>query len=239
MSKVKYGVTVYTSSTNEIKHLKPQAVLDIFQYGAVKHSEEYKIDGPSIVNQDVIWILVTNKYEVLKHENGQGNYEIETWPRKSNSRIKHFREYILKNENGEVVIKGTSVWCLFDLNKKLPCSRPEISFPFELIDECVMDGEPNKIPTLDIKTAAVLNSFPILRSYYDSNHHTNNAVYGQFIYECLNENETVKKLQIDYINQTYVGDIIDIYSIKNAAKPQYFAGYCGDKLIFKALVEVE
>lgn len=239
MFKQEYKITIYTTSTNEFKHLKPQAVLDVFQYGAVRQSEEYKIDGPSIIEQGIIWILVNNKYEILKHENGQGEYTLITWPRKSNSKVKHFREYVLRNDKGEDVVKGTSVWCLFDLERKIPCFREGICFPFELLDEAVCGGEPKKIPTLDVKNAAKLNSFSILRSYYDSNNHTNNSIYGMFIYECLDAGKKVKSLQIDYINQTYVGDVIDVYTIKNAAEPQYFAGYCGEKLIFKALVEVE
>ena len=54
-----YNITVYTSMVNENKDLKPQAVLDIFQYGAVRCSEAYKIDGPSIIDQGVIWVLVS------------------------------------------------------------------------------------------------------------------------------------------------------------------------------------
>ena len=90
-----YNVTVYTSMVNENKDLKPQAVLDIFQYGAVKSSEEYSIDGPSIVHKGVIWVLVSVHYEVFKRGTGQGEYKLKTWPRKSKSKIKHLRDYII------------------------------------------------------------------------------------------------------------------------------------------------
>ena len=235
-----YNITIYTSMVNENKDLKPQAVLDIFQYGAVRSSEEYHIDGPSIIDQGVIWVLVSVHYETLKFGTGQGEYILKTWPRKSYSKIKHLREYVLVDENNDVVIKGTSLWCLIDINTKMPCYRPNIGFPAnELLEDKVFEHEPPTITTQLIKNAAEPQYFPILKSYYDSNKHTNNANYGMFIFEAMNKEDTIKTFTLDFISQSFFGDIICVFSIKNTAEPQYFSEYVGEKLIFKALVEVK
>ena len=234
-----YNVTVYTSMVDENKDLKPQSVLDIFQYGAVKQSEAFKIDGPSIVHQGVIWVLVSIHYEVFKTGTGQGEYVLKTWPRKSSSKIKHLRDYIIFDSNNDVVVKGTSTWCIVDIKTKMPVYRPDICFPEELLEDKVFDKEPTRIIAQDVKNTAEPQYFSVLNSYYDSNKHTNNAVYGLFIYEVLSKNYKVKKFTLDFINQTFVGDKIAVYNTKNAAEPQYFCGYVGEKLIFKALVEVE
>ena len=234
-----YNITVYTSMVNENKDLKPQAVLDIFQYGAVKQSEVYKIDGPSIIDKGIIWVLVSVNYEIMKHGTGQGEYVLKTWPRKSSSKIKHLRDYVLYDEKKEIVVKGTSVWCIVDLKTKMPCYRPEICFPGELLDYGVFENEPKRIRGLEIKNAAKPNYFSILNSYYDSNKHTNNANYGLFIYEGLDKGCKIKSLSLDFVNQTFVGDKVAVYSVKNPAEPQYFVGFVGENTIFKAIVEVE
>ena len=225
---------------NENKDLKPQAVLDVFQYGAVRSSEEYHIDGPSIINQGVIWVLVYVHYEVLKYGTGQGEYVLKTWPRRSKSKIKHLREYLLLDENNDIVVKGTSVWCLIDINTKMPCYRANIGFPpEELLEDKVFEDEPPKIMTQSIENAAEPQYFPILKTYYDSNKHTNNANYGMFVFEVMDKNDTVKKFTLDFISQSFYKDVISVFTIKNAAEPQYFSGYVGETLIFKALVEVK
>ena len=234
-----YNITVYTSMVNENKDLKPQAVLDIFQYGAVRCSEAYKIDGPSIIHKGVIWVLVSVKYEVIKNGTGQGEYVLKTRPRKSLSKIKHLRDYVLYDEHNEIVVKGTSVWCIVDIKTKMPCYRPEICFPDELLDYGVFENEPRRIRGIEIKNTAEPQYFSILNSYYDSNKHTNNANYGMFIYESLDKGARIKSLTLDFVNQTFVGDKIAVYSVKNTAEPQYFAGFVGENTIFKAIVEVE
>ena len=234
-----YNITVYTSMVNENKDLKPQAVLDIFQYGAVRQSEAFKIDGPSIIDKGVIWVLVSVNYEITKYGTGQGEYVLKTWPRKSTSKIKHYRDYVLYDEKRNVVVKGTSVWCIVDIKTKMPCYRPEICFPGELLDYGVFETEPRRIRGLDIKNTAEPQYFSILSSYYDSNKHTNNANYGMFIYECLNKGSRIKSLSLDFVNQTFIGDKIEVYSSKNTAEPQYFVGFVGENTIFKAIVEVE
>jgi hypothetical protein len=60
-----------------------------------------------------------------------------------------------------------------------------------------------------------------------------------FIFESLDENVKIKTFTLDFVSQTFVGDIIEVISCKNATEPQYFVGNVGEKLIFKALVEVE
>ena len=234
-----YNITVYTSMVNDNKDLKPQAVLDIFQYGAVKQSQAYHIDGPSIIDKGVIWVIISIHYEVLKHNTGEGEYVLKTWPRKSNSKIKHLRDYILCDKEGNEIIKGTSTWCLIDLKTNFPVYRPDICFPDELSDDKVFIEETKRIVIDNSKITADPEYFPILKSYYDSNKHTNNAVYGMFIYELLNKKSILNSLTIDFISQTFVGDKLKVYSYKNAAEPQYFVGYVDEKLIFKALVEEE
>ena len=93
------------------------------------------------------------------------------------------RDYLVYDESGKIVIRGSSKWCVLDINTHMP-KRITPLFPYP-VDAYKTDRamEPNaeyfakpEISGMKIKTFTVRNS------ELDTNFHMNNARYGDMIY---------------------------------------------------------
>lgn len=238
MIKESYHLNLYTSQINESKALKPNAIFDIFQLAAGMHAAKYSFDGPTIMHKGIIWLLVENKYEVVANLDSIYEIIVETRPI-GNGKIKHLRDYIIYDIYGNTLIKGTSVWCLFDINKKTPIVDNEIKFIGDFYEKRAFDEPLEKIKIIEKEELTNIKSFEMNRSYYDVNNHVNNSFYAGFIYDCLDPSLNIESIKIDYVHQTFLNDRIDIFSTKLNENRLYFAGYVDDLLVFKAIIEVK
>ena len=163
---------------------------------------------------------------------------MKTW-QSYKGRVDYERDYLICDENDEVLIKGTSKWCLIEtLTRRIvPTSRlgVDITYPgkrnyekrFEKLNFSLDD-------VIDEKT------YTVYQSHLDHNFHVNNTKYGEFILNTisLSQDEQIKNFEINYIKEVRLNNELTIKF--NKQKNQYFIeGYSNNELAIRSFLEVE
>ena len=112
----KYTYTVMNRTCFD--EIAPWSVLDIFQDVASGHVEEYHLCFDGMLSKGLIWVLVRTKYQVI-NDPKPSNKElyVTTW-QSEQARADFTRDYIIKDKDGNILIKGSSKWCLIDINTR-------------------------------------------------------------------------------------------------------------------------
>jgi len=178
----------------------PVALLNYLEETAISHSHASGYGVDKLKSDNMGWILLRWSVEINKLPILNDTITVETWASGFN-RFYATREYEVRDASGNSIIKGTSLWVLFDIERRRPLRIPlyfgdaygitptrTINDPFENLNGCE-----NSIINIE---------FPIKRSDIDTNKHVNNARYIEWILETVPDNiyneSTLKKIEIYY-----------------------------------------
>ncbi len=205
--------------------LKPYSIFNLFQEVASQAST-INLDREL---QDRSWRLLRTKYIILKQPGLSEKVFVETRPLPAH-KSEFRREFIISSTDHNVLVKGSSIWCIDDVAEEL-LSRDEI-----LNDE---DQDLNQ-EIVNLKPDV---QFPIFKhqvraSDLDFFLHLNVARYGEIIFDAMNlqKNEFIKQIQINFLNPVGVGEVISI-SKANFENKYFLIGTVPDKIVFRAFVK--
>ena len=164
----------------------------------------------------------------------------ETWPLKP-GRALFFREYRAL-VGGEVRVRATSRWCLFDLKEQkiLPSNTLDSSdFSLYRTDKA-MENVSWKIPFS--KEGTPCFSVNVGIAEYDHYHHVNNTKYADYIFSCFKEQEwnekSLKGFQINFIRQCREEERIDFYR-REEDGAVLISGFVGNECAVSARLRFE
>lgn len=228
-----YEYEVLSQQLDQYGYLKPEGVLDLFNQAAVRQASEYNLGFEILIKENLIWIMLRQKVELVSQVYTPKIIKLKTWPLKPN-KFEYFRDFSLYDENDQLLYRGSSVWCLFNLKTNFMELKNKKDFVGNFIAE---------YPQINIKKLNFLFddefkktlSFNILKSYLDKNRHTNNARYIQMVYDS-SKFDYFKDFQIEYIKQTFLGQCVDVYLKEISPNCEYFIGKVNNDIIFKASV---
>jgi acyl-ACP thioesterase len=218
--------------------LAPHGVLDIFQDIAGKHSESYGMSFDEMLSKNRIWVLLRVKYKVIKNVPLYSKVNVTTWPRKKGL-VDFDRETIVCDLDNNVLVAGISKWVVLDSTTRKIIPATHIEYNAETSDDSNFDDRFDKIKDFDVEN---LNSYQCKVEFCDTDHngHTNNAKYACMVLNALNLNkdEVIEEFQIDFINESHFGDIIDVYHIKND-DTYLIKGINNNKVIFLCKIKIK
>ncbi len=226
-----------SSDYDTYDELTPYAILDIFQDIAGEHATKLGLGFHDMISKNLLWVLLRTKYEVVKMPQMYENVIVSTWP-EVKGRADMNRDYLIKNDKGEVLIKGKSKWVVIDLNSRRLVRASNVNYPDgEYILENTFD-ELYKLDDFDIENLTphlVRTSFSDL----DHNGHVNNASYANYIVDVLNlkREEKIKTFEINYEKELMQNQCFEVY-VKRDDKVILLKGLKEDTLIFKAKLEL-
>ena len=218
--------------------IAPHGVLDIFQDIAGKHSDSYGMSFEEMMSSNMIWVLLRVKYRVIRNIPLYSKVNAITWPKKKGL-VDFDRETIITDMEGNTLIEGISKWIVLDVatRKIIPAKHIEYCAPcpedslfndkFDKIKDFNIDG-------LDKKT------YVVQFCDVDHNGHTNNAKYATMALNtlCLSKDEVIKEFEINFINESYLNNEIDLYNIKED-KTYFVKGVSKDKTVFLCKIVLE
>ena len=238
--KMERDFFIYTKDVDMNDIIKPHAVLEIFQDMAALHAIDLGCGYEVCKQNNMAWILLYNKVEIVKPPKYFKNYKVKTWP-KPNRRIEYNREYLMVNENDEPLIKGISNWAVINYE-----TRSIVRKGFEFEGEYV--SETNYIEPAKRKLELDENNFNNYFEYktsaddLDHNGHVNNTRYLKMIYDFLNlqmEQKYINYIEIAYIKEARFEEIIKIGYNKISDNKYEFIGYVNNEKCFEAIIGVE
>lgn len=191
-----------------------RTLLSIMEDVATLHSDNvgYGLNDIEITRKG--WVLLDWKLEVVRRPKYNESVEVSTWSRRF-ERAYAYRDYLFKDENGEIIIKATSRWILFDIDTRRPQrlteeigelykSEPDISAFEEEMTELKVDTE--------LLENAVRTSYTVLRRDIDINRHMHNITYLEVALEAIPmeiyESKTFNSVRIHYKKEIRFDDAV-------------------------------
>lgn len=189
--------------------VSPYSVLSIFQDVATKHAEALGVGFSSMLQKKLLWVTMRIKFEVLKDINANEKYKIVTYPSGKNM-MEFDRDYVIFNENGDLILKGQSKWCLINSETRRISRMID---GIELANEQpIFDGRFLKTESFEPRFLPDY-SYKIVPGDIDNNRHTNNTVYAKMVENLLkNETKKIKFFQLNFLKECVLGNRVDVYS---------------------------
>ncbi len=202
------------SDFDKFRHIKPSSVLDLFQDAAGQHANELGVGFEEMFKRSYMWVLTRVKFKILSEPENYQKVIVKTWPLEP-SRITYRREYSIENENGELLIGGSSEWVVIHSEKRRFVSANDL-YPFTdgFHTEIMCEEKLGKIPDFQTETEPyVINSS---FSELDINNHVNNTKYANYVLDAINpqSSDILKEFQIDYRKEVLEGTKLNIHHSK-------------------------
>ncbi len=155
-------------------HATELTLQNYLQEAAASHAHQLYFSIQRLFPMGLTWLLVKSRLAVERYPLWQEVIEVETWPAGWQGAIA-WRDFIFRNESGEVLARGTSHWMLFDFRRKRP-ALIENRFPrLPGLDKQAID---RNIPTIPKPERVYYEkTIPTTWLNMDMNNHANNAAY--------------------------------------------------------------
>lgn len=190
----------------------PAAVLDLFQDVAGLHANELGCGYDDFIKEHMIWVLVRVKFEIIASPVMFQRVRVRTWPL-APSRAGFQREYLITDESGSELVKGSSDWVIMHSEKRRLMPAKDVYPIKEGFEEKRLFEE--KLSKLhDFEDDGISHIFTPGFSDIDINGHVNNTKYTNFVLDAISpeKEDKIKTLQIDYRHEVLSGTELTIRS---------------------------
>ncbi len=178
-------------------YIRPEALLTYMGETSTFHSDSLKVGMAQLREHNYAWMLNRWRARFINYPRVKDKIIIETW----SSGIDRFyatREFVIYNEEADVLVKGTTQWVFIDTVKMRP-----IRIPQEL--GAIYQGDDEKIlhDFYDFREEFQTNEgfdFHVRKSDIDYNNHVNNVKYLSWMIEAIPP-------EVDSLNKLYELDI--------------------------------
>lgn len=189
--------------------IKPSAVLDLFQEVAGTHANELGVGFDDLLKKELLWVLVKVKFKIENDIKEHQKVTVKTWPLPA-GRVTLQREYLIEDQNGNTLVKGTSEWVTVHSEKRriLP---PNNVYPLEEYCEDRMFEEKLVKVSDFTESKASLEVNPQFCDL-DRNGHVNNIRYADYVLNALKPSEQkIRQFQIDFHREIMSGMSVSVF----------------------------
>ena len=188
-----------------------KALLAIMEDVAGLHSASVGYGVWEMESKKRVWILLDWQIKVIKRPQYNDDIKAETWSRKI-ERLCAYRDFQIKDKDGNVIVIGTSRWLFIDTVKRRPIRLTnDITDLYESeFDKMVFSEEmqENKYENYLFE-----KEYSVQRRDIDMNEHMHNLSYLDMAYEILPE-DIYKNKSLDNVRMIYKKEIVYGESVK-------------------------
>lgn len=192
----------------------PQSVFQRFQDLAGDNAEELGVGYNALKEKDLIWVVVKQRYIVLKDVPFE-ELKSYTWPHPKRS-IEYNREYKITDSKGEPLIIGISKWCICNIKtRKLDIRGVNYNGT-----DYHQENNFSTDPYINLKPVDVTNLKPslihqVVFTELDHNRHMNNTYYASLIIDSVPNmvDCKIEDMQINFLSECRLGEELSIYVI--------------------------
>lgn len=228
------------------KELKLSTLFSYFQDVASEASEKMGF-GIEQLDQEygVAWVLMKIRVDLIKQPTVGETISIETWPL-TPGKIDYGRDYIVRNQRGEAIIKAISSWVLMDLDARKITKRGTVPIAYpDYTEDRAIEAKLRKL-----KAAGPLReSYRKMIGYsdIDFNGHLNNTKYVDYILDCFSVSEhryyRIKSIEVHFTNEALPNETIVLSTDTSTSGESklYVEGTNTDtdKTVFKSALRIE
>ena len=191
-----------------------KALLAIMQDVSALHSASIGYGVLEIETKKRAWMLLDWKMKVIKRPKYNDEIKAETWSRKV-ERLYAYRDFQLKDKDGNIIAIGTSRWILVDTDRRRP-----VRLTADIADLYESETDKSVFPE-EIKDIEYEEDYIFKKEYYiqrrdiDINEHMHNLSYLDMAYEILPDdiykNKIFDNVRIVYKKEIVYGENIECY----------------------------
>ena len=200
-------VTIYNFDLDRESNIKPSAIMHYLQQLALSDCDNVGMTYEKMRDAGQVFVLTKSLLELYRPFHLYDNIHCITWPKCTRGCT--FERHFLLERNGEKLAACSTQWVLIDYVKR------RILRPSQLIgrleDRPDLDcgvPSPGKF-SFDLPLTQV-DSRTVYYSMIDENRHLNNCFYSDIALD-YTDNKAIKSIQINYLEEAYEGDRLDIY----------------------------
>lgn len=210
-----YDSTVRYSECDEHGNLSLLAMLNYLQDGSIFHSELLGRGVDFMAERKQAWLIAAWQIEIERLPRFNEHIVIETWCY-SVSRTLAARNFVIRDDAGEQLVRADSLWFVFDFKSGRPIRIPQEQMVFQGTEPRLdMPPTSRRLPV----EGSFAEATPITVSelHLDSNRHVNNAQYlgmatnavaQVFGHEATSQTTNISRVCIQYKRQALLGDVI-------------------------------
>lgn len=211
---------VRVSEIDAFKQATLPALINLMQEVAWNNSANLKYSVYDLMQHGVTWVVYRMQVHIYRYPSQQELLSVRSWP-SGMDRLYTYRDYDIKDEAGEVIVRATSAWLVMDIKKRELVSVP--GFIREGLDFS-QDYERLELDRTKLKPVSSSQSnyqTEVGLFHMDVNGHVNNAYYFQWLLETvrnkLTEGNRVNYIDIMFKGESKVRDIIKASTEKISA----------------------
>ena len=227
-------MVLYSSHFDMNDRLSPKAFLNLFQDVAGVNAVEIGVGYEDLLKNNLYWILSRVKFDVLKMPVPNQTVIVQTWPHEK-GRIDFDRDFKILSEDGEVLVIGTSKWCVIDTVNRALQRTDKVNYVGEICPDINYAGKFGKIMLPPEDKFEEVFTHTVRFSDLDHNKHMNNTNYA-----LLAANATTKQIfshfEINFLSECVIGDNI-VVSLAKTEDGEFIVGKNGDKVSFSVLMK--
>ena len=208
-------IVLYSSYFDMNDRLSPKSFLNLFQDVAGVNAVEIGVGYEDMLKKKLYWILSRVKFDVLKMPVPNQTVIVQTWPHEK-GRIDFDRDFKILSEDGEVLVIGTSKWCVIDTESRTLQRTDNVNYVGEICPDVNYQEKFGKImlPAEDVFEEVFTHE--VRFSDLDHNKHMNNTNYADMICNYIPdmENLRVKSIGINYSAEAKKDETLKVYMSK-------------------------
>ena len=204
-----YKKRIGFSECDTNKQFTVTSLIDAFQDCSTFQSEDSGVGFDVLEAKNLVWVINYWELQIMSFPKLCDTVTVGTYPYSFKTCF-GLRNFYLKDERGEFLVKANSMWTLIDSVDAKPVRAPEfISSAYDIEPKLDMTYSSRKVLIPEGDDVSVTEKDPVeIRTYHlDSNHHMNNGQYVKLAMSDLPAGK-ISSLRIDYRRQAMLGDII-------------------------------
>lgn len=211
MEKYQEQLSVKSYQTNQYGKASIASLFNILMEAAWAHAQVMDWGYDSLKSNNLFWVLSRIYFQVEYYPEWQDKITLSTWSAGTDG-MYAYREYIVENEKGEVILRASTAWLILDMETRKIFRLSDYKTTFPSRTEANACRSPKRIkPAIHTEK---LNFFPVLFSELDINKHFNSVksverVLDDFGIDFLNNNEPAE-LEVNYLKEGQAGDLIAV-----------------------------
>jgi acyl-ACP thioesterase len=211
MEKYQEYLTIKSYQTNQYGQASISSLFNILIEAAWAHAQIMDWGYESLKNHNLLWVLSRMYFQVEKYPDWQDQITLNTWSAGTDG-IYAYRQYMVENEKGEVLLRACSAWLILDMENRKIFRLTDFRTTFPKYTDSNACRIPKRIKP-DIHPEN-LTYFPVLFSELDINQHFNSVKYlervlDDFGIDFLNSHEPAE-LEVNYMKEGQAGDSLAV-----------------------------
>lgn len=202
--------TIRSEQVDVHRRLRPSALFLMLQQIALDHCKTLGLDTDVTLHRNLLWVVTRYHVEINRLPRYEETVTLETWPG-ATRRVLFPRYFRMKDADGSVLLRVSSVWVLID-----GATRSMISpkaYNLEPIEGRVEGDElPYNVPPETIAPQRT-EQFTVPYSFLDLNGHMNNTRYFDLCGDLIadeTEGLQIKSISAEYQNEIHYKETVAI-----------------------------